>query len=134
MLESRSAYGWYGSAGGYTGESSPSDRGTIPVNMPYREYKKRYPDCKHLGDYDKKDKTITVLIPASVMDRPNYGNRYTMSEFVFEIVPDHPNVSPIVYQTAKTYANALKRMKAWCRKMDIEFVGDAKGYEHQRNR
>ena len=132
MLESRSAYGWYGSAGGYTVENAPSDAGTIPVNMPYREYKTRYPECKHLGDYDKQRKTITVLIPASVTDRPNFGNRYQMMEYAFEVNPDRVGISPILYQKAKNYQNALKHAKKWCKEWGWEFVGDAKGHENQR--
>ena len=133
MLESRSAYGWYGSAGGYTGESDPSDVGTIPVNMPYREFKTRYPECKHLNDYDKVRKTITVLIPASVTDRPNFGNRYQMNEFVFEVVPDRADWSPLLHQKAKNYTNALRHAKKWCKECGWEFVGDAKGHEYQRS-
>lgn len=133
MLESRSAYGYYGSAGGYTGENDPY-RGMIPVNMLYREYKTRYPDCKNLGDYDKKNKTITVLLPPSVTDRPNFGNKYRMNVYFFEIVPEYANESPIHEQWAKNYPNAVKRCKAWCKKWGIEFVGDAKGHENQRDR
>ena len=132
MLESRSAYGWYGAAGGYTGENKPPNAGTIPVNMPYREYKTRYAECKNCGDYDKQRKTITVLIPASYTERPNFGNRYQMGEYYFEIVPDCKSMSPVVTQIAKNYENALKRIKAWCKRQNIEFVGDAKGYERQR--
>lgn len=32
-------------------------------NMSYRIYKKRFADCKNLGDYDSVKKTITVVIP-----------------------------------------------------------------------
>ena len=133
MLESRSAYGWYGSAGGYTGENEPSDADTVPVNMLYREYKTRYPECKNLGDYDKTRKTITVLLPASVEERPNFGNRYTMSEFAFEAIPDRKEYSPIFYQDAKNYKNALAHAKRKCKEWGWEFVGDAPGHEFQRN-
>ena len=133
MLESRSAYGWYGSAGGYTGENTPPDAGLIAVNMPYRDYKNRYLDCKHLGDYDKQKKTITVLIPASVQERPNYGNRYQMNEYVFEVIPDRAEWSPLFHQNAKTYENAVKRAKQKCKEWGWVFVGDAKGHERQRN-
>lgn len=132
MLESRSAYGYYGGAGGYTGENAPA-ADTIPVNMPYREYKKRYPRCKTLGDYDKRDKTITVLLPASVEERPNFGNRYQMSEYVFEVIPDSKMYAPELHQTAKSYENAVKRAKARCKEWGWVFVGDAKGHEKQKN-
>ncbi len=134
MLESRSAYGYYGWAGGYTGENKPCDPDTIPVNMPYWEYKKRYPDCKNLGDYDKRKKTITVLIPESVTERPNYGNRYQMHEYAFEVVPDRDYYSPIMHQTAKNYQNAVKHAKAKCKEWGWVFVGDAAGHEMQKNR
>ena len=132
MLESRSAYGYYGSAGGYTGENKPHED-TVPVNMPYREYKTRYPECKNLGDYNKQKKTITVLLPASVMDRPNYGNRYQMNEFEFEVIPDRKDYAPVLIQTAKNYQNAVKRAKARCKEWGWVFVGDAQGHEYQRN-
>lgn len=132
MLESRSAYGWFGSAGGYTGENDPSNAGTIPVNMPYREYKTRYPECKHLGDYDKQRKTITVLLPASVMDRPNFGNRYQMNIFRFVTDLPHP-YDPIIELKAKCYKNALRNAKAWAKRDGFTILGDEAGCEFQRN-
>ena len=76
MLESRSAYGYYGAADGVTGENPPED--VIYKKMKYYEYKTRYPECKNLGDYDKAEKTITVILLAEYADRPNFGNRYTI--------------------------------------------------------
>ena len=32
--------------------------------MKYFEYKNYYPECKTLNDYDKVEKTITVIIPS----------------------------------------------------------------------
>ena len=83
MLEPRSAYGYFGSAGGFSGETPPAWWGCIEKNMLYCEYKRRYPECKTLGDYDKVRKTITVLIPEKYADRPNFGNHYSMHEFAF---------------------------------------------------
>lgn len=60
MLEARSAYGYFGVAGGVTGETVPDDR--IEKQMPYWEYKNRYPECDTLHDYDKTTKTITVIM------------------------------------------------------------------------
>lgn len=132
MLESRSAYGWYGLAGGYTGENAPFDEGTTPVNMPYREYKTRYPGCKTLGDYDKLRKTITVLIPLEVTERANFGNRYRMNYYCFATDLKHP-YNPIVEVKAKCYKNALRNVKAWAKRDGFSILGDAEGHELQRN-
>lgn len=40
-----------------------SDYDVIYKKMKYFEYKNYYPGCKTLGDYDKTEKTITVIIP-----------------------------------------------------------------------
>ena len=87
MLEERSAYGYFGSEGGATGEMPPDWWNCIKVNMKYYEYKQRYPECRTLGDYDKDHKTITVLVPEEYADRPNFGNRYQMHTFWFSYEP-----------------------------------------------
>lgn len=118
MLEARSAYGYYGSAGGVTGEVAP-ERHYIEKNMKYYEYKKRYPKCDNLGDYDKVNKTITVLLPVSVEDRPNFGNKYRMDEFYFYVSGgkfDRPDYSNYVAQKAKNVENARKRLSSWLKK------------------
>lgn len=37
--------------------------------MKYYEYKKYYSECETLGDYDKIEKTITVIIPSEYIKR-----------------------------------------------------------------
>ena len=133
MLESRSAYGWYGAAGGMTGENKPSDANTVAVNMSYWEYKHRYPECKNLGDYDKVKKTITVLLPVEVTERPNYGNRYQMHTFYFETDLDKKGFSKIFSVNAKNYKNAVRNAKAYAKRDGFIIIGDAKGHENQRN-
>ncbi len=39
------------------------------IRMKYRDYKQHYADCETLGDYDKSDKTITVLVPDGRMKK-----------------------------------------------------------------
>lgn len=129
MLESRSAYGYYGSAGGVTGECVPED--AIYKKMKYWDYKNKYPECKNLGDYDKIEKTITVIIPSEYANRPNFGNRYTISEFRFSYSPVERNLSDVLEIRAKNYANALRHAKKWARDNNKTITGDAPGYEYQ---
>lgn len=63
MLETRSAYGYYGNAGGHAEESIIENSDVIYKKMKYFEYKNYYPDCKTLGDYSNDEKTITVIVP-----------------------------------------------------------------------
>ena len=131
MLEARSAYGYFGVAGGVTGETPPDDR--IEKRMPYWEYKNRYPECDTLHDYDKVTKTITVLLPKEYAERPNFGNRYSMHEFRFVYAPKSPGYSNIFVCQAKCYENALRNAKAWARREGKCIVGDEPGREFQRN-
>ena len=100
MLEARSAYGYYGAAGGYTGERVPADSNVIYKNMKYYEYKAKYPECKTLGDYDKIEKTITVILPAEYADRPNFGNHYQIREFHFVYSPMEKDIAGRITPTA----------------------------------
>lgn len=131
MLEARSAYGYFGVAGGVTGETPPDDR--IEKRMPYWEYKNRYPECDTLHDYDNVTKTITVLLPKEYAERPNFGNRYSMHEFRFVYAPKSPGHSDIFECRAKCYENALRNAKAWARREGKCIVGDEPGREFQRN-
>jgi hypothetical protein len=131
VLESRSAYGYYGVAGGVTGETAPAN--TIRKKMSYWEYKHRYPECDTLNDYDRATKTITVLIPYEYTERPNFGNRYSMSEFRFVYSPKSPGFSDIFECKAKCYKNALRNAKAWAKREGKQIVGDEPGREFQRN-
>ena len=133
MLESRSAYGYFGSAGGCTGETPPADWGCIRKKMLYCEYKRRYPECKNLGDYDKARKTITVLIPTEYAERPNFGNTYSMHYFEFTFSPVPADCSGIFACKAKNYQNALRNAKRWAKSEGVTITGDAPGREFQRN-
>jgi hypothetical protein len=130
MLEPRSYYGYYGSAGGVTGEVPPDDR--IEKNISYWEYKHRYPECETLGDYDKAKKTITVLIPSEYTERPNYGNHYSINTFYFEYSPAIQGISPYLEIRAKNYTNAMRQAKTWANRNKRKIVGDKPGSEYQR--
>lgn len=123
MLESRSAYFPF---------EHTSRENVIYKKMLYYEYKTRYPECKNLGDYDKIDKTITVVLPSEYADRPNFGNRYSIQEFHFVYSPADENVAGIRFK-AKNYQNALKNANRWARQNGKTIVGDAPGYENQSN-
>ena len=125
-------YGYFGSDGGYSGETPPQWFGCIERRMPYREYKIRYPECKTLNDYDKATKTITVLIPEEYSNRPNFGNTYSMHDFYFTYTPVSPGFSDVFECRAKSYANALKAAKKWASSARKTLTGDAPGHEHQQ--
>jgi len=99
--------------------------------MYYWDYKSRYPECKNLGDYDKRTKTITVLIPEEYTDRPNFGNKYLIKNFFFTYSPAAPGLSGVYQCRAKCYSNALRHAKKWARSMGKTITGNAPGYEHQ---
>ncbi len=128
MLEARSAYGYYGTAGGYTGETPP--KSVIYKKMKYCEYKTRYPECENLGDYDKAEKTITVILPSEYAERPNFGNRYQITEFHFVYSPMPKDIAGIVFK-AKNYKNAMRQAKKWAKENGKTITGDAPGYEFQ---
>lgn len=132
MLEARSAYGYFGVAGGITGENPPKGFNCIERRMPYREYKSRYPECDTLHDYDKRTKTITVLIPMEYTKRPNFDNRYSMHDFYFTYAPVPPGFSDVYECCAKCYANALRNARRWARSEGRIITGDAPGHERQR--
>lgn len=131
MLEPRSAYGYFGAAGGYTGETPPPDWNCVPVKMYYWEYKNRYPECRTLHDYDKVHKTITVLIPQEYTERPNFGNRYSIREFHFTYAPAIAGFSNKFECKAKCYKNALKAARKWAKENGVTITGDAPGHEKQ---
>lgn len=116
MLESRSAYGYYGERGGYTGEDSRMN-GKQFVRLPYREYKTKWSDHKTApGSYDPETKTIEVLFTAEEMkEKTNLGNRYHMQSFYFRLIGVEKGISPACEFTAKTEANAIKNAKKWAR-------------------
>lgn len=122
MLESRSAYGYYGAAGGYTGENSPVGN---PVRLSYREYKTKWATHKTVpGSYDPEEKTIEVLFSNEEMkQKTNLGNRYQMWSFWFRFEGVEPYICPIVEFTAKTEENAVKNAKRFAKQNGYTFIG-----------
>lgn len=131
-LEARSTYGYFGATGGASGETPPKWWGCIERRMPYREYKNRYPECDTLNDYDKRTKTITVLIPEEYADRPNFGNKYSIHTFFFSFTPVMAYEAGIFECRAKCYTNAIKNARRWARSEGKTITGDAPGCDHQR--
>ena len=116
MLESRSAYGYYGVAGGYTGETAHEGN---RVRMPYREYKSKWSVHKTVrGSYDSKDKTIEVLFTdAEMLAKTNLGNRYSMNSYFFRVDGVETGVKPAAEFKAKTRENALRNARRWCKSL-----------------
>lgn len=129
MLESRSAYGFYGSTGGYTGESVNEQ---CTTRMTYREYKLKWSDHKTVaGSYDKQDKTIEVIFSKEEMKaKTNLGNRYHISSYYFKFDGVEKGVASIVDFNAKTYENAKKNAKAYAKQFGYTLVGDATRSEY----
>lgn len=127
MLESRSAYGYYGSAGGVTGENTPDGINDVVRRIPYYKFKKDYPTCKH-WDYDKATKTIMVAIPEERQTGANFGNKYQLDIFHFWVLNEDENYCYAVEQKAKTESNAMKHVKSWCRWTHKEMCGYHRKY------
>lgn len=125
MLEARSAYGYYGTAGGYTGESKGAD--TQTTRMTYREYKQKWSDHKTVpGSYDQKEKTIEVIFTAEEMaKKTNLGNRYHLQWFFFKFGGVEKGMTSIIEFDAKTYENAKRNAKAYARKFGYTLERDA---------
>ena len=118
MLESRCYYGYYGPAGGVTGESAP---GTW-VRMPYREYKLRWAGREHT-EYDPETKTIKVYFTDEEMaKKTNLGNRYALGEY--RLVFECDGEIFYDYFRAKNQENAYKNARAWARKNRATFIGE----------
>ncbi len=128
MLEERSAYGYYGSAGGVTGENPPRPSARIP----YRVYKKSYRNNDTVsGSYDPTDKTIEVYFTeAELKKMTNLGNKYQLQIYDF-VLGDYPiygnrHRETVVFQFyAKTKENAERNAKALCRKKGYTFIREA---------
>ena len=114
MLESRSAYGYYGVAGGVTGENRPSELDYTITRMPYWKYKSRFSDYKTVsGSYDKSDKTIEVYIPTETIKPSGMrGQNVSHYKFYFEIGGQHF----YTFYRAINEQNAERRFKAEARK------------------
>lgn len=125
MLESMSAYGYYGAAGGYTGENPPARIRT--TRMSYRDYKTKWADHKTVsGSYDAESKTILVIFSAEEMKaKTNLGNRYHMEDFFFRFDGVKRPFSPVCKFVAKNLANAEKNAKAYAREFGYTFIGEA---------
>lgn len=123
-MESRSAYGFYGAAGGYTGENKTEQHS---VRMPYWEYKKKWADHKTVpGSYDCKDKTIEVCFSTEEMKaKTNYGNRYELWSYYFRFGGVEKGISPVCEFKAKNEKNAEKNAKTYARRNGYDFIGEA---------
>lgn len=69
------------------------------VRMPYRRYKQHYSDCPNMGDYDKVNKTITVLVPEGRM-KPSGTRGQTYKYF--------DNIRILDPRTGKEYKTTAK--------------------------
>ena len=125
MLEVRSAYGYYGSAGGVTGENPPMET----IRMPYRDYKKKYYRTHDTvdGSYDPRTKTIEVCFKAEEVNG-NLGNRYQLQAFDFLL--DGVRVQAIrqprvVSFRARTKENAIRNAKRKAKEWGATFVREA---------
>lgn len=134
MLEVRSAYGYYGSAGGVTGENPP--RADKRIRMPYRDYKKKYYHTHDTvsGSYDPHTKTIEVYFKEEEVDsKPNLGNRYKIDAFYFvfdnvEVCYAYEGIkreTRVVSFRAKTKENAIRNAKKRAREWGATFVREA---------
>lgn len=134
MLEVRSAYGYYGDAGGVTGENPP--RADKRIRMPYRDYKKKYYHTHDAvsGSYDPNTKTIEVYFKDDEVDsKPNLGNRYELDAFYFvfdnvEVDRAYKGITRetrVVALRAKTKANAIRNAKKKAKEWGATFVKEA---------
>lgn len=134
MLEVRSAYGWYGEAGGVTGENPP--RADRRIRIPYRDYKKKYYRTHDTvqGSYDARTKTIEVYFTDDeVNSKANLGNRYEMDAFYFvfdnvEVCHAYEGIkreTRIVSMRAKTRENAIRNAKKRAKEWGATFVREA---------
>lgn len=128
MLEVRSVYGYYGSAGGVTGETPPRPS----IRIPYRVYKKSYRNNDTVyGSYDPTDKTIEVYFTEAEMKKmTNLGNSYQLQGYDF-VIDNYPMYGDRRRETvvrqfyAKTRENAERNAKSFCRKKGYTFVREA---------
>lgn len=134
MLEVRSAYGYYGSLGGVTGENTPPEAKTLRV--PYRDYKKKWEHTHDTvkGSYDPTTKTIEVIFSDEDFDsKPNLGNKYELDAFYFvmddvEVCYAYEGMKRerrIVSMRAKTRENAIRNAKRKAREWGATFVREA---------
>ena len=134
MLEVRSAYGYYGSAGGTTGENPP--REDRRIRMPYRVYKTNYYHTHDTvqGSYDPTTKTIEVYFTADEVDsKANLGNRYELDVFYFvldnvEVCHAYEGITRetrVVSFRAKTKENATRNAKRKAKEWGATFVREA---------
>ena len=127
MLEARIAYGYYGEAGGVTGENPPATM--YSTRMPYRVYKQKFSNNKTVaGSYDAETKTIEVYCTDEQMKRKtNYGNRYQIGSYYFLVeVPEGKGKCGwkhgryVLEFKAKDEINAERNAKKWAK--DKEYI------------
>lgn len=130
MLEVRSAYGWYGEAGGVTGENVPPQRARVP----YREYKTKWKGHRAVdGTYDPETKTIEVYFTDEEMkQKTNLGNRYGIATYYFLVeVPEGKGKNGwasgmyVLSFRAKNEANAERNARKWARGLEYTVIREA---------
>lgn len=122
MLETRSAYGYYGVAGGTTGETEP-EGGWVGEyrRMPYRYYKQRYPDCRTVpGSYDSSDKTIEVIVPEG-RDKPSGVRGEHFHYFRYAAEDEDGTILRLPYK-AITAENAMKQHIRFCKQNGLKNI------------
>lgn len=134
-LEVRSAYGYYGSFGGVTGENPPMPTARVP----YREYKTKWKDHKIVdGTYDPSTKTIELYFTDEEMkQKTNLGNRYQIGSYYFIIEIEAgcgkngwgAGVYNLEFK-AKNDQNAERNARQWAKKMGYKFIRQSTFAEH----
>lgn len=83
------------------------------IRMKYRDYKQHYADCETLGDYDKYNKTITVLIPDGRMKESGVRGK-SFKYFTFKGIENGTNRPVRITIKAISAENAKKRLPTDC--------------------
>lgn len=113
MLESKQSYFSFG-------DNNPHLASMSVVKVSYRDYKSKYPNHKQvLGSYSQKDRTIELYFSPEEF-KANFGNRYIMDRFLFILKNDNELFAGAF--NAKTFANAIKNVKKYCKLNGFEFV------------
>ena len=83
------------------------------IKMKYRDYKQHYADCDNLGDYDKSNKTITVLVPDGRMKESGVRGK-SFHYYEFKGVENGTNRIVRITIKAVSVENAKKRLPTDC--------------------
>lgn len=117
MLESRQSYFSFG-------DNNPHLVNLIPLRVAYKDYKSKYATNKTVSNsYDKNDKTIEVYFTKDQVESlSNLGKRYTQNNFLFVLKNSKDNEIFAGSFNAKTFENAEKNAKKWCKVNEHEFI------------